>query len=54
MDEIIEDNAPYDVLIVNSRPAGRGGYGTRMDEAVGNIRRGGQVNDVRIVDVQRP
>lgn len=54
LSDIINNRAPYDVLIVNSRPTGRGGYGTRLDEAVGNIRQGGQVGDVRIVDVQRP
>lgn len=44
----------YDVRIVNSRPTSQGGYGTRMDEAVRNIRGSGQVGNLEIVDVQRP
>jgi len=45
---------PYDVKIVGSRPHGQGGYGTGVDRAVDDIKRGGQVGDVEIVDVQRP
>jgi hypothetical protein len=43
----------YDVKIVNSRPTGQGGYGSRLDEATDAIRRGGQVGDLDIIDVQR-
>jgi len=42
------------VKIVNSRPSGQGGYGTRADDAVGEIRSGGQVQDVEIIDIVRP
>jgi hypothetical protein len=50
----IVDGEPYDVVIVGSRPSGSGGYGTHVDQAVDEIRSGGQVDDVQIVDVQRP
>jgi hypothetical protein len=50
----IVDGEPYDVKIVGSRPSGQGGYGTHVDQAVDEIRGGGQVADVEIVDVQRP
>ena len=50
----IVDGEPYDVKIVGSRPNGSGGYGTQVDQAVEEIRSGGQVVDVEIVDVQRP
>ena len=40
--------------IVGSRPNGQGGYGTRVDDAVGEIKAGGRVGDVEIIDVQRP
>jgi hypothetical protein len=50
----IVDGEAYDVVIVGSRPSGQGGYGTHVDQAVDEIRSGGQVNDVQIVDVQRP
>ena len=52
--EDIIAGAPYDVKVVGSRPAGRGGYGTHVDQAVEEIKRGGQVGNVDIVDVQRP
>jgi hypothetical protein len=45
---------PYDVKIYNSRPSGQGGYGSGVDGAVDDIRADGQVQDVEIVDVQRP
>jgi hypothetical protein len=51
---ITQNNEPYDVLIVNSRPAGRGGYGSGLDNATEAIKKGGQVQDLRIIDVQRP
>jgi len=54
LDDIIDNDAPYDVKIVNSRPSGQGGYGTRVDDAVGEIRSGGQVQDVEIIDIVRP
>lgn len=53
LEDITLDDAPYDVRIFNSRPGGRGGYGSRMDEAVGNIKADGQVENVDIVDVER-
>jgi hypothetical protein len=46
------DGDPNEVMIVNSRPKGKGGYGKGMDRAVDNIKRDGQVADVKIVDVQ--
>ena len=54
LEDIIDDDEPYDAMIVGSRPNGQGGYGTRVDDAVGEVRAGGQVQDVQIVDVQRP
>jgi Flp pilus assembly pilin Flp len=54
LEDIIDDADPYDVVIVGSRPSGKGGYGTRVDDAVGEIRAGGQVQDVQVIDVQRP
>jgi Bacterial TSP3 repeat len=50
----IIDGEPYDVKVVGSRPDGEGGYGTHVDQAVDEIRSGGQVTDVEIIDVQRP
>ncbi len=44
----------YDVVIVNSRPAGKGGYGSGVDAATDDIRRSGRVGSLRLVDVQRP
>lgn len=54
LEDIIDDDEPYDVMILGSRPGGSGGYGTRVDDAVGEIRAGGQVQDVQIIDVRRP
>ena len=54
LEDIVDNRAPYDVKIFNSRPAGQGGYGSGVDGAVDDIRTGGQVQDVEIVDVQRP
>jgi hypothetical protein len=51
---IVRRGDPYDVKIYNSRPSGQGGYGSGVDGAVDDIRAGGQVQDVEIVDVQRP
>jgi hypothetical protein len=42
------------VKIVGSRPNGSGGYGTHVDQATDEIRAGGQVTDVELIDVQRP
>jgi hypothetical protein len=44
----------YDVMIVQSRPAGKGGYGAGMDDAVAGIKDGGGVDNVTVVDVERP
>ena len=54
LEDIIDNAEPYDVKVVGSRPNGKGGYGTKLDDAVGEIRKGGQVQDVEIIDVQRP
>jgi hypothetical protein len=54
LEDLIDNNAPYDVRIYNSRPAGQGGYGSGVDTVVDDVRAGGQVQDVQIVDVQRP
>lgn len=54
MRDIVDDDAPFDAKLINSRPAGRGGFGTRLDEAAGRIREDGQVADLEIIDVQRP
>ena len=51
---IVRRGDGYDVKIVGSRPNGQGGYGTRVDDAVGEIKNGGRVGDVEIIDVQRP
>jgi hypothetical protein len=51
---VITRRDTYDVMIVQSRPAGKGGYGAGMDEAMESIRGGGQVGDIDVVDVQRP
>jgi hypothetical protein len=47
-----QDN--YDVVIVQSRPAGSKGYGSGMDNAVERIKKGGGVDDVSVIDVTRP
>jgi hypothetical protein len=52
LESIARGGAPYEVMIVNSRPVGKGGYGSGMDKAVANIKRTGQVADVKILDVQ--
>jgi hypothetical protein len=44
----------YDVVIVNSRPAGKGGYGSGVDTATDNIRGSGHVGNLDLIDVQRP
>jgi hypothetical protein len=56
LEGVLKDQAPYDVLIVQGRPIGGGGFGPGLDESVENIRAqgNGQVGEVRIVDVQRP
>jgi hypothetical protein len=54
LEDIVDNQAPYDVKIYNSRPSGQGGYGSGVDGAVDDIRAGGQVQDVEIVDIQRP
>jgi hypothetical protein len=50
--EIVDDGDPYEVMIVNSRPRGKGGYGSGMDTAADEIRNQGQVADLKIIDVQ--
>ena len=42
------------MVIVNSRPSGKGGYGSGLDDASEAIKKSGQVKDLRIIDVQRP
>ena len=54
LEDIIDGGANYDVKIIGSRPNGQGGYGTRVDDAVDEIKRSGRVEDVEIIDVQRP
>jgi hypothetical protein len=54
LEDIIDGVTKYDVKIVGSRPNGKGGYGTRVDDAVDEIRGSGRVEDVEIIDVQRP
>lgn len=51
---IVRRGEGYDVKIVGSRPNGKGGYGTHVDDAVGEIKAGGRVGDVEIIDVERP
>jgi hypothetical protein len=51
---VLRGGEDYDVMIVQSRPAARGGYGEGMDTAVENIRNGGHVGDITVVDVIRP
>ena len=54
LDDVIEDDAPYDAMVVMSRPQGKGGYGRGVDSSAENIRRDGQVDNLDIIDVQRP
>lgn len=54
LDGVIEDDAPYDAMVVMSRPKGRGGYREGVDDSVAGIKKGGQVEDLQIIDVQRP
>lgn len=51
---IARGNDGYDVVIVNSRPAGKGGYGSGVDTATDDIRRSGRVGSLDLIDVQRP
>ncbi|HET8952506.1 MAG TPA: hypothetical protein VFN44_18425 [Solirubrobacteraceae bacterium] len=51
---IVRRGEGYDVKIVGSRPTGQGGYGTRVDDAVDEVKAGGRVGDVEFIDVQRP
>jgi hypothetical protein len=51
LDGIVTGNQPYDVVIVNSRPRGTGGYGTGVDSATDAIRSSGRVGDLDIIDV---
>jgi hypothetical protein len=52
--DIVNNGGGYDVVIVNSRPAGRGGYGSGVDSATDDIRRSGRVGSLDLIDVQRP
>lgn len=54
LDDVIQDDAPYDAMVVMSRPKGKGGYGRGVDSSAENIRRDGQVENLDIIDVQRP
>jgi hypothetical protein len=54
LDGVIEDDAPYDAMVVMSRPKGKGGYREGVDDSVASIKKDGQVDDVQIIDVQRP
>ena len=54
LERIVRDGEGYDVKVVGSRPNGQGGYGVGVDKAVDEIKSGGQVGDVEIIDVQRP
>ncbi|HEX6026247.1 MAG TPA: hypothetical protein VFZ00_29910 [Solirubrobacter sp.] len=54
LQRVIDGDESYDVMIVHSRPASHPGYGEGMDEAVENIKGGGGVGDVTVVDVVRP
>ena len=51
---IVDNGDGYDVVIVNSRPAGKGGYGSGVDTATDNIRGSGRVGSLDLIDVQRP
>jgi hypothetical protein len=54
LQSVLDDAEDYDVMIVQSRPSSRGGYGEGMDQAVENIRNDGHVGDITVVDVVRP
>jgi hypothetical protein len=54
LDEVIDDDAPYDAMVVMSRPQGKGGYGGGVDSSAEAIRRDGQVENLDIIDIQRP
>jgi Bacterial TSP3 repeat len=51
--DIVNNGGGYDVVIVNSRPAGKGGYGSGVDTATDDIRRSGRVGSLDLIDVQR-
>jgi hypothetical protein len=51
---VIRDDAPYDAMVVMSRPKGKGGYREGVDDSVKSIKDGGQVENLDIIDVQRP
>jgi hypothetical protein len=52
--DIVNNGGGYDVVIVNSRPAGKGGYGSGVDTATDSIRASGRVGNLDLIDVQRP
>jgi hypothetical protein len=54
LDEVVDEEAPYDVMVVMSRPQGKGGYREGVDDSVAAIKKNGQVEDLQIIDVQRP
>ncbi|MDA0162449.1 hypothetical protein OM076_19405 [Solirubrobacter ginsenosidimutans] len=54
IDEVITEDAPYDAMVIMSRPKGKGGYREGVDDSVKAIKAGGQVENLDIIDVQRP
>jgi hypothetical protein len=54
IDDVIRDGAPYDAMVVMSRPKGKGGYREGVDASVKAIKDSGQVENLDIVDIQRP
>ncbi len=51
---VVRDDDPYDAMVVMSRPKGKGGYGKGVDDSAAAIKDGGQVENLDIIDVQRP
>ena len=54
LQDVIRDDAPYDAMVVMSRPKGKGGYGKGVDDSAAAIKDGGQVENLDIIDIQRP
>jgi hypothetical protein len=54
IDEVITEDAPYDAMVIMSRPKGKGGYREGVDDSVKRIKAGGQVENLDIIDIQRP
>jgi hypothetical protein len=54
LQRVVREDEPYDAMVVMSRPKGKGGYGKGVDDSAAAIKDGGQVENLDIIDVQRP